>query len=186
MSLGKDEIENLFYVPDDKKKAQNIPSGLASLLKALKAYVKALQAKGIFQDVRDLSKSAFDSFRVMEYDPDNPTPTTPEATTTSGNILVGNKATPSALNDFKRGIKRDKSHYKELKDDKQWDRWQKATIATARSYGCEDIFDPDYNPASIDEEAVDIFDEKKQQHSNNLSIVVFQSVLVTILICNLV
>ena len=48
MSLGKDEIKNLFYVPNDKKKAQNIPSGLASLLKALKAYVKALQAKGIF------------------------------------------------------------------------------------------------------------------------------------------
>ena len=139
MSLGKDEIKNLFYVTDDKKKAQNIPSGLASLLKARKAYVKALQAKGILQDVRDLSKSAFDTFRVMEYDPDNPTPTTPQANTTSGTILFGNKANPSALNDFKHGIKQYKSHYKELKDDNKWDRWQRATIATARSHGCEDL-----------------------------------------------
>ena len=161
MSLGKDEIENLFYVPDDKKKAQDIPTGLASLLKAFKAYVKAQQAKGLFSEVKGLSKAAFDTFRVMEYDPDNPNPTATQATTSGGN-LMGTWATPSALNDFKRGIKRDKSHYKELKDDKQWDRWQRATIDTARSHGCEEVFDPGYDPAFIYQEEEEIFDEKQK------------------------
>ena len=45
------------------------------------------------------------------------------------------------LLDFKRGIKRDKTQYKEFKEDKQWDSWKRATIATARAHQCEEIFD---------------------------------------------
>ena len=42
---------------------------------------------------------------------------------------------------FKKGIKRDKSHYPKLKNEKQWDSWQLATLATARTHDCEDVFD---------------------------------------------
>ena len=111
MSLGRDEIENLFYVPDDKKKAQDIPTGLASLLKAFKAYVKAQQAKGLFSEVKGLSKAAFDTFRVMEYDPDNPNPTSILASTPGGN-LMSNRETTSVVHYFKHGIKWANIHYK--------------------------------------------------------------------------
>ena len=47
-----------------------------------------------------------------------------------------------------------------MKTDKQWDSWERSTIATARSHGCEEIFDGNYTPLTPDEKY--IFDAKQK------------------------
>ena len=64
------------------------------------------------------------------------------------------------MDDFRKGIKRDKSHYVVLKEDKQWDTWKRSTLATARSHGCEQVFDPTYKPSTSDK--ISVFDEKQK------------------------
>lgn len=62
--------------------------------------------------------------------------------------------------EFKRGIKRDITHYIMFKEDKQWGAWQRSTIATARSRAVDDVFDSNYNP-SRDKDA-ELFKEKQK------------------------
>ena len=50
----------------------------------------------------------------------------------------------SPLQEFEKGIRRDKAAYLVLKDDKAWDSWRRSTITTARTHKCEEIFDPSY------------------------------------------
>ena len=37
----------------------------------------------------------------------------------------------SLVDDFRKSIKHDKSHYVALREDKQWDSWKQSTVATA-------------------------------------------------------
>ena len=77
----------------------------------------------------------------------------------------------SLLQDFEKGIRRDKSAYLILKDDKEWDNWRRSTIATARTLKCAEVFDADYIPHSAEDKAsfrqkqlfmYSVFDEKLQ------------------------
>jgi hypothetical protein len=78
-------------------------------------------------------------------------------------------ATP--LQDFEKGIRRDKAAYLALKDNKAWDSWRRSTIATARTHKCEEVFDPLYVATTDDNKALfrqkllfiySVFDEKLQ------------------------
>ena len=66
----------------------------------------------------------------------------------------------SPAEEFKKTVKRDKAHYKILKTDKQWDSWNRSTISTARTHGCEDVLDSKYVPRT--QEAIELFDEKQK------------------------
>ncbi|WP_371070137.1 hypothetical protein, partial [Salmonella enterica] len=95
----------------------------------------------------------FDVYRTSVYNPDLP-PTPPPS-------MPRSAIRPSSiLDDFRKGIKRDKAHYQVFKEDKQWDSWRRSTLATARSHACEDVFDPSYRPSNHDEAAV--FTEKQK------------------------
>ena len=78
---------------------------------------------------------------------------------------------PNPLQDFEKGIRRDKSAYLVLKDDKEWDNWRRLTIATARTHKCAEIFDANFIPKGDEEKALfqqkqlfmySVFDEKLQ------------------------
>ena len=56
-------------------------------------------------------------------------------------------------------MKRDKSHYIILKDEKHWDEWKRQTVATIFAHGCENILSP-YIPTVAD----DILLFKEQQN----------------------
>ena len=71
-----------------------------------------------------------------------------------------NHPTRSLVSEFKKGIKRDKSHYRELKDEGYWDEWRRATSAIASSHGCDPILDTGYVPKSQDER--DVFAEMQK------------------------
>jgi hypothetical protein len=91
----------------------------------------------------------------------------------SGTAIVATNTpkVPSPLQEFEKGICRDKAAYLILKDDKAWDRWRRSTIATARTHKCEEIFDPSYVAVTDDDKALfcqkqlfmySVFDEKLQ------------------------
>ena len=48
-------------------------------------------------------------------------------------------------------MKRDKTHYIELKDEKQWDDWKRKAVATVFAHGCENVISPPYTPTTADE-----------------------------------
>jgi hypothetical protein len=79
-----------------------------------------------------------------------------------GNPSVNNPGTSAASSthahdavaDFKRGIKRDLSQFPILKDDKQWDGWNRSHIAQARAQGMEDVMNSTYKPTTTEDKAL--------------------------------
>ena len=61
--------------------------------------------------------------------------------------------------DFRKGIKRDKNHYEDFKNQNNWEDWKRATIATAYSHHCENVLDKTYVPTTREEEL--LFEEQK-------------------------
>ena len=64
------------------------------------------------------------------------------------------------VSEFKRGIKRDINQYIVLKDGKQWDAWQRSTLAMARSQAVDEVFDSTCSPVSPRD--IDLFKEKQK------------------------
>ena len=72
------------------------------------------------------------------------------------------KYDPNAVNanggltaqEFRRGIKRDKSHYADLKDDKYFNSWNRGFVATAHTHHTHFILDEKYCPVTPDEKTV--------------------------------
>ena len=103
-----------------------------------------------------LTHEDFNDYRMAIYNPYEQ-PVTPSARSKKTTSLP---TTRQPVDDFKKSIKRDKTHYEVLKEDKQWDNQRRATIATARSHGYEDVFDPMYTPETTED--LDLFIEKQK------------------------
>ena len=50
---------------------------------------------------------------------------------------------------FNKGIKRDAAAYKTISDDKQFDSWNRHTLATAKAQGVGEVFDAEYKPKTL-------------------------------------
>jgi hypothetical protein len=79
------------------------------------------------------------------------------ATTTS---TTSAPRTRDVLADFRKTIKRDPTLFMDYKDEKQWDTWQRSTIAQARAQGLEDVLNHAYNPSLPDD--ILLFQEKNK------------------------
>ena len=79
----------------------------------------------------------------------NPRPT---VAATSG-AIVGAMDTLT-VQEFRRGVKRDKTHYEDLKDDKYFSSWDRGFVATARMHHTNLILDEAYTPKDDMEAAV--------------------------------
>jgi hypothetical protein len=64
------------------------------------------------------------------------------------------------LSDYRRGVRRDPNAFTVLKEDKQWDSWQRGTIAQARAHDLSEILDSNFVPATP--EARELFVEKQK------------------------
>ena len=64
------------------------------------------------------------------------------------------------MSDFLKGIKRDITHFKELKVPKHWDEWQCSMVALARGQGVDEVLNPAYTPSGS--EAQLLFQEKQK------------------------
>ncbi|EEC42961.1 predicted protein [Phaeodactylum tricornutum CCAP 1055/1] len=68
--------------------------------------------------------------------------------------------TRSAVEDFKRGIKRDKTHYPVLKDDRYWDNFYRSFVVTAVTHNVDKVLDPTYIPTDPLEKS--LFEEQNK------------------------
>ena len=127
-----------------------------NLIRALQAFVRHRQNIGTpVVDFLAVTMDEFNEYRVSVYNPNAPAPVVSPSTrpTTTRATIVST---------FKQGIKRDKSHYVALREDKQWDSWRRSTLATARSHSCEAVFDPTFVPSSSEDR--ELFAEKTEVH----------------------
>ena len=81
---------------------------------------------------------------------------------------------PSRAEQFNRGIKKDKDHYPEFKDEKGWDNFRRSVETTARTHGTHNILNGTFVPTPGDVDAVDLFEAQK-----NFMYCVFESKLKT-------
>ena len=68
--------------------------------------------------------------------------------------------TKDPVSEFKKGIKRDPSLFEVLKDEKQWDTWQRSAMTMARSQGVEDVLNASCVPPAGPPQA--LFQEKQK------------------------
>jgi hypothetical protein len=61
---------------------------------------------------------------------------------------------------FLKGVKRDITQYPEIKDERQFENWQRSFLAVARSHRINQVFDPSFKPSS-DEDKL-LFEEKQK------------------------
>ena len=64
----------------------------------------------------------------------------------------------SLAQEFRKGIKWDKSHYEVLKNEKLWDDWKRKTILTIHAHNCANVIDPTYLPSTPKEK--ELFQEQ--------------------------
>ena len=114
-----------------------------------------------------INQDTFDQYRVSEYDPEQSfqrvltgTPQVKPSITTSSLSGTSSSRSGSIVTDFRKGIKRDKSHYRTLKDEKQWEDWRRSTTSTICAHGCENIISPSYSPTTPEETL--LFEEQQK------------------------
>ena len=155
LALSQPDIEALGHEMTNEEgnlEFVSLVRGKQNLIKAFQHFIRDLINQNLFTSFTDLTSDDFNEFRIRRYNPNQtlpPVANAPSSAPANHLTIVG---------DFRKSIKRDKSHYNVFKEDKQWDNWRRFTLATARAHGCEDVFDPTYTPATAADRA--IFDEK--------------------------
>ena len=135
MSLSFEDINVLSYAADDGV-ITPIPVGNRGAIRCFCAYFRYRIAIGdpIGDDWTTITMEEFDNFRISSNCSVNGVMVSHSGTshgTSSGTSPGRPPHLRDALVDFKKGIKRDPSAFRELKDEKQWDNWKLSTIAQA-------------------------------------------------------
>ena len=147
-----DVLDDLAYI-DDNGDLVTIPRGNAGLLKTFKKFVTHAFPGVTTIDWTNITWSDFNAFRVL-----NATSPTPTLTSSAAAPLVKQAPPIDLVREFKRGIKRDISQFPTLKDDSQWDNWNRGLTAQARAQGIADVLDPSYLPTT--QETIELFQEQ--------------------------
>ena len=155
MDMERSDIDNLEY-NDKATGMKTLHRGGQGCVRVMQAYFRYLRENDI-DDIMSLTMEHFNDYQMDIYDPNA---TQPSTTSSKAKKSTASTHTCQPAEDFKKGIKRDKSQYIVLKENKQWDNWRRTTLATARSHACEEVFDPNYTPTTTEDR--DLFDEKKK------------------------
>ena len=73
---------------------------------------------------------------------------------------TGYSAAAIELMDFKKGIKREIAAYPSLKDERYFDGFKRSFFIVTKSYACNEVLDPTYNPGSEPEQQ-ELFEAKQ-------------------------
>jgi hypothetical protein len=150
-------IDSLVYprdqTPDDEGDFQDaelalVPLSVRSLIRVIQGYV--YYRKHVLNDpVTPTNCMDIDYDSVLDY-------------RASGDFLIFNNRTlPQPLiqkpsrrtpaDEFNRGVKRDPSAFPTLSNDKQWDNYNRSLVAICRTYGMQNVLNPQYSPKTVDE-----------------------------------
>ena len=166
LALTEDDVKALRY--NDGTDVHEVSFQRRVQLKILREwnlYLQKVQGKRFVDwfDTQTVNDDEWDEFRVSIYNTPN--------SGYSGSVIPVHIApassgpsttrpAPSAASEFRRGIKRDKSHYKNLKDEFQWNDWKRSTVSTVYAHGCENILSQSYVPSTADESVLFIEQQK--------------------------
>ena len=159
LTLSTKSIDLLTYNDTTDNVEKPIPIYVSATFHIIRAWNQYLITqhnliKVDWSDRSMINADAYDEFRVSVYDPDAPLssykapPPSPNLTPVKSTNFSQQS---SALAEFRKGMKRDKTHYIALKDEKQWDDWKRKTVATVYAHGCENVISPSYTPSTADE-----------------------------------
>ena len=147
-----DELKNTVSTETE----QGTQTSIRTLTRGERGWIKALIAFIKHTDVviekdyeEKFTKDSFSYFRRVDLvvEPSLKDNTSKSSQKNSNQV----QQTKQYISQFKKNIKRDKSQYNSLTEDKQWDSWNRSTRATARTHDCDEIFDPSYTPRNGDE-----------------------------------
>ena len=153
------EIADLTYLVGNVK--TKISKGHAGCVFALQALSLKRVADGdrIHNDWNNVTQKEYDDFRVSpEYISARAGLPNPVRSTVSVIPTIVRPRDP--LSEYRRNIRRDANAFITLKEDKQWDSWQRSTIAQARAQDVSEILDENFVP--ITPEAQELFVEKQK------------------------
>ena len=165
LAMSNENIQELSHI-DDNGKDEAVPRSKANIIRILQAFnFHLVQVHGVrrinWKEASYVSDEEWDDYHMSDYDPNAARSLLgPSVAAMPSPVPSYHQASPanhpawSLASEFKKGIRWDKSHYKELKDEGYWDEWKRATLATASSHGCDPILDPLYVPKSQDEREV--------------------------------
>ena len=134
-SLQDKDIDDMTYVTTIEIEGQITTSanpltkGNKGWIKALIAFIKYLDMDSE-EDFENVDNNQFSTFRLSIYNP-NSTQQTSSSTSTRLRNSHNKRGHTDAVVNFKKSIKRDKTQYGILKEDKQWDSWNRSTKAAA-------------------------------------------------------
>ena len=159
LGLPTSVVESLEYLKDGT--IEKVPSWAARCLVMLKSFISYKISEGD-KDYLSFTFDIYADYVATSYNADAPH-TAPASRTRSSAPTPSKPSTtfvrPPA-EEFKKSIKRDKTHYKPFKEDKEWDSWSRSTRATARSHDCDVILNSKYRPRTQEEK--DLFEEKQK------------------------
>jgi len=154
LSLSDEDISKLTF-KDDLDDEKGVPVHARNCLKIFKAWnihlITTLNTRIVdWMDTTNVTEDEYDDFRVASYDPDafsraslgGGFPHTPVRTSLPPRVT----SNPAA--EFRRGIKKSKTDYVVISDEKQWNKWKTLTMSTALTHGCENVVDPMYIPVT--------------------------------------
>ena len=170
--LDRADIDALEY--EDDGTIHLVPLGYQVRLRAFMFFIehRTLSGNPINLAWTAITQDEFDEYRVSPEFADvrdgatRPSATSPPTGTTSV------PSTRDLVTEFCKGIKRDTSQFSSLKDEKQWDQWQRSTMAQARAQGIAEVLDPTYKPTTDTGKA--LFAKK-----NKIMYAVFERTLLT-------
>ena len=125
--------------------------------RSLVAFIKYLNAESEIE-LEGINITTFKHYRINIYNPD----AHQSHDTNNKHVMKRNPKIKTNKNDlilFKRHIKRDKYQYNILREDKQWDNWNRSTRVTAQSHDCQEVFIETCIPWNRDEK--ELFLEKQ-------------------------
>ena len=163
-TLSDEDIEEMEYTISMEVDEGQITTTRSKISKGNRGWIKSLIAFIKYyhmqseEEFESVSLKEFNTFRLSKYDPDISSRGVPSVLMSQHPKRKKNDNTPALLA-FKKNIKRDKNQYTTLREDRQWDSWNRSTKAIAQTHDCEDIFNETYLPA--DDEQKDLFLEKQ-------------------------
>ena len=154
VTMDNGDFDELLYIDDDGE-LMLLPKGYAGLLKAFQAFVLFKKEHGTPLKENTwvtLQRNEFNEFKLgPNFDIGRASPLA---------TLSSSQTFSDPLETFRRGIKRDISHFVILINERAWDSWQKTIIAHACSQDISEILDPSFKPKSLTEKL--LFDEKQK------------------------
>ena len=138
----------------------------------VKGFSKWMNLKKVISILYDhflfsLTREDYIEFREMDIEPMpnvrsyHAEPTKPMTTFYGHTKPITISESQTALNNFKRGTKRDSSAYPIFKNDLYYDTFQRSFMAVIKAQGLYDAVDPDYDPDDGDQYKRNLFQEKQ-------------------------